>query len=571
MTPEQLRELGIIAYNQDGKVGIATQDKYGFTSGTYGPLENNTGLEGIDVNSLSDFATTAAQYGIGPASKGVSPGMSIQTLISAAQSNRDAQAARQVQEQQAAQGNLNTPGFNTAEQQNAPGTHVAPNQAQMDANRNALLPQGVQPGQAFGEAAQNPALQQTNAIDPATGQPMDATLSGQQVGGRLGTMQFGRVGNDVFEIMSDGSRRKVTEAEFSQKLRMQGLNLDVLPQLDLNDNISDTPGGTGSGVNLDGTPKGPSDFITDYKNTIKDLGLSDIKAEFEKTKQEYIDLRNKKNGEIADINDNPWLSEGLRLEEIEKINTKYELKENTISNLQKTYESMYEEGIAQAKFIATGLQEDRNKMLDLALKREEAEGDLPPGAIGEYVFALSQGYMGSFMDYQNEDANRKASTTNGLTDAIKSIQLQLLQKELETGKPPTDAQRSLGGFASRIEQSNPIFSTLEKSIVGMSYPSFLAQINSPTSYLQSGSIQQYVQASRNFINAVLRRESGAVISPTEFAEARKQYLPEPGDDANNLAQKKANRDLILSSYQTGAGSAYQSVDSLLGGDNPLGI
>lgn len=416
---------------------------------------------------------------------------------------------------------------------------------------------------------------QTNAVqyDPSTGQPIgDATLTGQQVGGRLGTMQFGRVGNDVYEIMSDGSRRKVTEAEFNQKLRAQGLNLDVLPQLDLNNNLGDTPGGMpGTEFNADGTPKGPTDFLSDYKNTIKELGLNDIKAEFEKTKKEYIDLQNKKNEEIADINDNPWLSEGIRVKEVQKINDKYELKENTLSNLQKTYEAMYEEGLAQAKFIATGLQEDRNKMLDLALKREEAEGDLPPGAIGEYVFAVSQGYNGSFIDYQNQDANRKASTTNGLTDAIKSIQLQLLQKELETGKPPTDAQRSLAGFASRIEQTNPIFSTLEKSIVGMNYASFITQLNSPTSYLQSDNIQQYVQASRNFINAVLRRESGAVISPTEFAEARQQYLPQPGDSAGNLAQKKANRDLILNSYSTGSGNAYQSVDSLLGGSNPLGL
>ena len=37
---------------------------------------------------------------------------------------------------------------------------------------------------------------------------------------------------------------------------------------------------------------------------------------------------------------------------------------------------MYQEGLAQAKFLTSGIQEDRNKMLDLALKREEAMYDL---------------------------------------------------------------------------------------------------------------------------------------------------------------------------------------------------
>ena len=49
--------------------------------------------------------------------------------------------------------------------------------------------------------------------------------------------------------------------------------------------------------------------------------------------------------------------------------------------------------------------------------------------------------------------------------------------------------------------------------------------------------QQIEQAQRNFINAVLRRESGAVISPEEFDNARKRVLPQPGDEPASIAQK----------------------------------
>lgn len=43
------------------------------------------------------------------------------------------------------------------------------------------------------------------------------------------------------------------------------------------------------------------------------------------------------------------------------------------------------------------------------------------GSIGEYNFAKSQGYTGSFTDYQNEDANRKAKAAGGSAATPKVI------------------------------------------------------------------------------------------------------------------------------------------------------
>ncbi len=44
------------------------------------------------------------------------------------------------------------------------------------------------------------------------------------------------------------------------------------------------------------------------------------------------------------------------------------------------------------------------------------------------------------------------------------------------------------------------------------------------------------QAERNFVNAVLRRESGAAISPEEFVSAEKQYFAQRGDGDAVLAK-----------------------------------
>lgn len=53
--------------------------------------------------------------------------------------------------------------------------------------------------------------------------------------------------------------------------------------------------------------------------------------------------------------------------------------------------------------------------------------------------------------------------------------------------------------------------------------------------------QQVEQAQRDFVNAVLRRESGAVISEGEFTNAAQQYFPQPGDAPAVIEQKRRNR------------------------------
>ena len=122
---------------------------------------------------------------------------------------------------------------------------------------------------------------------------------------------------------------------------------------------------------------------------------------------------------------------------------------------------------------------------------------------------------------------------------------------------PTKAQYDAGLFAGRLAQADPILTKLESAITGMNVLSYEFQLKAKPTF-QSADMQSYMQAARNFINAVLRRESGAVISPEEFQEARAQYLPQPGDTADTLAQKKANRDYVFQSLRQQAGPAYQA-------------
>lgn len=153
------------------------------------------------------------------------------------------------------------------------------------------------------------------------------------------------------------------------------------------------------------------------------------------------------------------------------------------------------------------------------------------------------------------------------TDADGNVVVQFVPKSQAAGKTyvkpgakekePTQPQFQSGAFAGRMEQAEQVLGTVDKTVAGMNLLSYAAQARSPAA-LQSSTFQSYDQAARNFINAVLRRESGAAISPSEFDSARKQYLPQPGDTETTLAQKRANREYVFQTMKKSAGRAYEA-------------
>jgi hypothetical protein len=120
---------------------------------------------------------------------------------------------------------------------------------------------------------------------------------------------------------------------------------------------------------------------------------------------------------------------------------------------------------------------------------------------------------------------------------------------------PSQAEAASAGYANRLNAANKLFDNPDIEAAGSSYKANAAAgVPVFGNQLAGSSYQQFDQAARNFINAQLRRESGAVISPSEFADARKQYLPQPGDGPDVKAQKKANRDMAVKNMQLSAGN-----------------
>lgn len=178
-----------------------------------------------------------------------------------------------------------------------------------------------------------------------------------------------------------------------------------------------------------------------------------------------------------------------------------------------------------------------------------------PASIQEYRFAQQQGFQGGYLDYVK--AKDQATTTSSSTpSSYKEWELAgqpgtYADWVTKSSKPATADQYNAALFAQRGATSSGIIDQLgsqftgAQSIIGGALPNVL----------KSSERQQFDQATRDFINAVLRRESGAAIADTEFDSARKQYIPQPGDSPEVLAQKASNRNLAVTGIQRAAGSA----------------
>ena len=126
-------------------------------------------------------------------------------------------------------------------------------------------------------------------------------------------------------------------------------------------------------------------------------------------------------------------------------------------------------------------------------------------------------------------------------------------------KPPpplNESQSNAATFADRMSQSNAILNDLDKN--GTNPWSRLKEKVPGGNYLQSKEYQQYEQAKRDFINAQLRKESGATIQPSEFESADRQYFPQPGDDEKVIQQKRALRETAINGMRRAGGPSSQN-------------
>lgn len=128
----------------------------------------------------------------------------------------------------------------------------------------------------------------------------------------------------------------------------------------------------------------------------------------------------------------------------------------------------------------------------------------------------------------------------------------MISKPSLADKPLNESQGNSLMYGKRMQTANKILENLESTngTWDIKGGDVLARINPKGG---SEDFKKYEQAKRNFINAILRKESGAAIGQDEFESADKQYFPQIGDNEAVIKQKAANRRQVTSTMLSNVG------------------
>lgn len=249
-----------------------------------------------------------------------------------------------------------------------------------------------------------------------------------------GDLQPGSKGSEVstlqglLGIKADGNFGPMTSASVKAFQAANGLPVDgiVGPQTlaalnkahsgpsatdNVNGGINNGSGGGGSPADASGQPKipltgnstvdtlisylnnqSPQQSFTDiYKEAYNSLGIPDLKATYAAQTAAYTALQNEKQDKIDEINNNPWYSEGVRVNKLKELDNSYSARETNLTNKLKLTETNITSANSNAQFLAGKVMDQLNqsskltddiitKAIDVAQKQADAE---KPISVGE--------------------------------------------------------------------------------------------------------------------------------------------------------------------------------------------
>lgn len=180
-----------------------------------------------------------------------------------------------------------------------------------------------------------------------------------------------------------------------------------------------------------------------------------------------------------------------------------------------------------------------------------------PGNVGQFDSLDAKGITVKGYDTLQDGIDAVA---NNLAKRQKALGLtQTQEKQLPTSmadiipSPKQTAEQAKSmAYASRMNYAVNNLLQLEDKFAKLSYAEQEFQTHAPNVF-KSEDQQIMDSAKQNFITAVLRQESGASISPTEFSKEERKYFPQPGDTIETVKQKQKARELAIKEMFSQAG------------------
>ena len=131
------------------------------------------------------------------------------------------------------------------------------------------------------------------------------------------------------------------------------------------------------------------------------------------------------------------------------------------------------------------------------------------------------------------------------------------------GKDLTEGQANAAGFAARMVYNENL---INKAISNNYKPGDITEFGFIPERFKSDDRKTYEAAKENWIAANLRKESGAAIGEKEYADADRQYFPQPGDSQKQVQEKANRRKVAERSMRSAIGRNSEFyIQQILGG------
>jgi hypothetical protein len=296
----------------------------------------------------------------------------------------------------------------------------------------------------------------------------------------------------------------------------------------------------------------PPRVLSDYIEQVMDsLGIGEVSVITQREADELEELENQKDREMRDVNDNPWLTEGVRLRERAKIEEAYQdrigNKEAKLARLQRDKELMVQQSQWALGTAISLWDSDRRFDQAQAEALYSRQQDALEWKYKEMVYNQGASQFDRDLAFKQQQADREYN-------------LDWLQYELDKTKDAgveeyKQNQYQAATYAQRASDAEKFLSK-----------GFYTGLGEKGSEL---SRREFRQAENNFISAILRKESGAAISDEEYSREAKKYIPMFWDDADELAQKQRAREVAVQGLVNEAGGAYYQLTGALAEKDPV--
>ena len=215
----------------------------------------------------------------------------------------------------------------------------------------------------------------------------------------------------------------------------------------------------------------------------------------------------------------------------------------------------------QGPFAGTSMTaQSMNTLLNLNSKMESGKAS----AQEEQLYRLAYGYLSKPRTETREtDAGTTVVRVPGQDMSAFHRPEGCADSEEVSGQTSakfSEGQSNAAAFANRMSAGLMIFDELTSAGYDPTqFRDYLAS-NLPRSvsgFVSTPEGQRYMAAKTDFITAVLRKESGAAISVSEFEKEDRKYFPQPGEGPEVVEQKRIARQRALESMKAQSGPAYE--------------